>query len=426
MKNKWIWLSFLCPNRLTLGLGALMIQILVVSHTGFADEKVRLGIEQLLTENLDRIQNKRVGIIGNHTSVDSMGNSIVSLVGKHAKVVALFGPEHGFEGNQSAGAEGEDSLVQGIPLYSLYAKYRTPTATMLQNVDVLIYDMQDVGVRFYTYISSLYLALSAAQRQGIPIMVLDRPNPVTASRVEGAILNPAYASYVGVMPVPIRYGMTVGELAKLMNEESYAGFSIGADLTIVPMKNYRRAQWFDETGIPWIAPSPNMPTLETAILYPGMCLLEGTNLSEGRGTDSPFLTIGAPFIEAEKWLKLVPEEVRAGLTIQPASFIPKNIPGKAESPKFMDQKCFGFHIAIANRDEVKPIDFAVALLCSAYSLYPKQLKFTNALDRLWGGEELRSMIEEGRSFEEILHTTKAGLERFEKIRSRYLLYRENQ
>lgn len=387
-----------------------------------AGTPILLGLEHLIKENPNLIQGKKVGIIGNHTSRDSQGNGLVSLLKQHATISALFGPEHGFGGDQSAGDTVESTLHQGIPLYSLYSNYRTPTASMLQGIDVLIYDMQDVGVRFYTYISSLYLALSAAAQHRIPILVLDRPNPIDATRVEGSILNPAYASYVGVMPLPIRYGMTIGELAKLMNEETYAGFSPNADLTVVRMENYRRDMWYDDTGLPWIAPSPNMPTLDTAIVYPGTCLFEGSNLSEGRGTDAPFLTLGAPFIDADAWLSKIPADVRKGIDLKPIRFTPKSIPGKAENPKFKDKTCNGLSLTVADRKIIKPIDLAIALLGAAHTLYPDQITLTPHLDRLWGDESLRSMLEEGADSSTILDTIKTGLERFEKVRTKYLLY----
>ncbi|MBN2325617.1 MAG: DUF1343 domain-containing protein [Candidatus Omnitrophica bacterium] len=399
------------------------LSFLCAAQVCWGDSQTILGLERLIEEKLDLIEGKRIGIIGNHTSLDSKGASIAALLlGEKAKVTALFGPEHGFEGNRSDGALIEKSLFQGIPIYSLYGEYRTPTPSMLQNVDVLIYDIQDVGVRFYTYISSMFHALSAAKRQGIPLIVLDRPNPITAQRVQGPILNPAYASFVGVMPLPIRYGMTVGELARLMNEESYVGFSLQAELVVIPMKQYSRSQWYDETGLPWIAPSPNMPTLETAALYPGMCLFEGTNLSEGRGAPTPFQTIGAPFIDAEKWLKAVPADVQKGVRLQPTVFTPVGIPGKSENPKYKNQKCFGLQLEVTDREIMKPIDLSVALLCAAQSLYPDQMRINRGIDRLWGDESLRSMIKAGMDYNDILVSAQEGLDRFQSVRARYLLY----
>jgi len=216
--------------------------------------------------------------------------------------------------------------------------------------------------------------------------------------------------------------MTIGELAKLMNEETYAGFSPSADLTVIRMENYRRDMWYDETGLPWIAPSPNMSTLDTAIVYPGTCLFEGSNLSEGRGTDAPFLTLGAPFIDADAWLLKIPADVQKGIDLKPIRFTPKSIPGKAENPKFKDQSCNGLYLTIIDRKQLKPIDLAIALLSAARTLYPDHVTFTTHLDRLWGDESLRSMLKDGTNHSTIRDSLIRGLDRFKKVRKKYLLY----
>ncbi len=385
-------------------------------------EPVKIGLDVLLDERLELLKNKRVGIIGNHTAVDSNGISIVERIQDHAEVVALFGPEHGFSGSHSAGDKVDDSKLDGIPIYSLYGSHRTPTPEMLKNVEVLIYDIQDVGVKFYTYISNLFLCMQAAEREDIPIVVLDRPNPIDALRVEGAVTNPAYASFVGIIPLTARYGMTVGEIAKLMNGEPFLGFALNADLTVVPMKNYKRDMWYDETGVPWVAPSPNMGTLETAAVYPGLCLIEGTNLSEGRGTDTPFLTIGAPFIDAMELIEAIPDKVKEGVELDETVFVPKDIPGVASNPKHEGKRCYGLHINITDRDAFMPIPFAVAAICAVQELYPGKLEFRAFIDRLWGNEDLRSMVKAGKSYQEIMATTIDGVERFKQVREQYLMY----
>jgi uncharacterized protein YbbC (DUF1343 family) len=289
-------------------------------------------------------------------------------------------------------------------------------------VEVLIYDIQDVGVKFYTFVSNLFFAMKAAKEQAIPVIVLDRPNPITAMRVEGAITNPVYSSFVGVMPLPMRYGMTVGELAELFNNETYGGFAIDAELTVIEMTGYTRDQWYDSTEFPWTATSPNMTTLDTAIIYPGMCLIEGTNLSEGRGTDTPFLTIGAPYIDAQDWLKALPIEALAGVEISPTSFKPRAIPGASTNPKYKDIECSGFHFTITDRDVFDPIKLTVAILCAAKKLYPETFKMTKYLDKLWGNENLRAMVSEGKDYISILQTCDSGIELFKKVRQKYLRY----
>ena len=387
-----------------------------------AGDRVTVGLEVLLEKHMDLLQGKRIGIIANQTSLDAEGKHIVELLSANTHITAIFGPEHGFIGNTEDAASIQDNIYKDIELYSLYGDYLTPTPSMLKDVDILIYDIQDVGVKFYTYISNLFLAMTAAKMQNIPVIVLDRPNPIKASRVEGAITVPAYASFVGVMPLPIRYGMTVGELADLFNNETYGGFSLNIDLTVIEMEGYDRNMWYDETGVPWTPTSPNMPTLETAVIYPGMCLIEGTNLSEGRGTENPFLMLGAPWIDADKWLEAVPEETLKGVEALTVTFQPKSIPGVVSKPKYLNEKCQGLHFRITDRDVFKPIPLAVALLCAAQRLFPDQFQTNKYLDKLWGNESLRAMIEEGYDYAAILSTSEPGIARFLEIRKKYLRY----
>jgi uncharacterized protein YbbC (DUF1343 family) len=385
--------------------------------------QVKTGLENLLENHLDQIQGKRLGLLTNQTSIDSKGHHIVELLSEHAQIVTvLFGPEHGFMGDVEDAASIGDSTYKNIQLYSLYGEFLSPTPKMLKDVDVLIYDIQDVGVKFYTFISNLFLAMHAAKRDGIPVIVLDRPNPINAEIVDGAITNPAFSSFVGVIPLPIRYGMTVGEVAELFNSETFGGFSLGIDLTVIPMTGYKRSMWYDETGVPWVVPSPNMPTLETAVIYPGMCLMEGTNLSEGRGTDSPFLTIGAPYIDPEDWLEALPKETLSGVKAESVVFLPKSIPGVVTTPKYKDQECYGLHFKVLDRNKIEPIALAVSLLCAVQKLYPEEFELTKYLDKLWGNEDLRAMISEGHGYRSILQTYKQGLAQFNKVRKKYLRY----
>ena len=403
----------------------LIIPLIFFSTCQFQDTQIqfKIGLENLLENHLDLIEGKKLGIIANQTSLDAQGRHIVNLVSEHAQITTLFGPEHGFYGNIEDGAAIDDSIHTQIKLYSLYGEYLTPTQDMLKDVDVLLYDIQDVGVKFYTFVSNLFLAMTAARQQDIPIIVLDRPNPITASRIEGAITLPVYSSFVGVMPLPIRYGMTVGELADLFNGESYGGFAINADLTVVEMTGYKRNMWYDETDFPWTATSPNMTTLDTAILYPGMCLMEGTNLSEGRGTATPFLTIGAPFIEGEAWLKAIPVDALSGVEAKVVSFQPETIAGVVSNPKYRNETCHGLHFEIIDREKLDPIKLAVAALCAAQKLYPDNFKMTKYLDKLWGNENLRAMVSEGKDHMSILKSCETGIERFIKVRQKYLRYK---
>ena len=400
----------------------LPIIILCTCSSQEIQGQFKIGLENLVENHLDLIQGKKLGIIANQTSLDAEGRHIVNLLSEYAEVTTLFGPEHGFYGNIEDGAAIDDSIYTDIKLYSLYGEYLTPTQDMLQDVDVLIYDIQDVGVKFYTFISNLFLAMTAAKQLDIPIIVLDRPNPITATRVEGGITLPAYGSFVGVIPLPIRYGMTVGELADLFNGESYGGFAINADLTVVEMTGYTRDMWYDGTGFPWTATSPNMTTLHTAIIYPGMCLMEGSNLSEGRGTETPFLTIGAPYIDPQEWKDALPQDTLFGIEVSTVSFTPKAITGVVSNPKYRDEECYGLHFKITDREKLDPVKLAVAVLCAAQKLYPEDFRMTKYLDKLWGNENLRAMVSEGKDYRAILKTCEPGIDLFKKVRQKYLRY----
>ncbi|MFH1737439.1 MAG: DUF1343 domain-containing protein, partial [bacterium] len=265
--------------------------------------RVSTGLDVLLNERAGSIMNKRLAVVTNHTGRDASGESIVALLTKHATVSVILSPEHGFQGSVPAGADvaEENPPSTAIPVFSLYGEFRSPTSAMLKDIDLLIYDIQDVGARFYTYISTLYFTLEACAREEIPILVLDRPNPITGDMVEGPVTRPGSMSFVGIAPISTRHGMTVGELAMMFNTEHFIGQRIGAHLQVVPMRGWSRSLWYDQIGLPWIPPSPNMPTLDTAIVYPGTCLFEGTNMSEGRGTPRPFELIGAPWINGGRW-----------------------------------------------------------------------------------------------------------------------------
>jgi len=408
-----------CRKSLTACILGITVLFFAAAH---AHSQVVLGLENLLSGHQDLIEGKQIGIIANHTSLDSQGRSIADLISQRAKVIAVFGPEHGFRGNVDDGVDIKNHVESGLRVFSLYGDYREPTRAMLKDIDVLIYDIQDVGVKFYTFISSLFLAMDAAKRDGIPIIVLDRPNPIDATRVEGQITLPTNASFVGAAPLPARYGMTVGELAQMFNRETYLGFGLNAKLTVVKMTGYQRTMWYDETGLPWTKPSPNMPDLETATVYPGMCLFEGTNLSEGRGTQTPFLTVGAPYIDGEKWLKSIPKALMAGVEMRVVSFTPRSIKGMDENPKYKDVLCHGLMLHVIDRKQYQPIPLSVAMLCSAAKLFAKDFKTRKYLDNLWGNEDLRAMLESGEDFASILKTTEDGLARFQKVCEKYLMY----
>ena len=275
---------------------------------------------------------------------------------------AFFGPQHGFLGQT------QDNMIEWksyehprlrIPVYSLYGEHREPTAAMLHDLDVLLVDLQDVGARYYTFIWTLYLCMSACARHDVAVVVLDRPNPINGVTTEGALLDPNYKSFVGMHPIPVRHGRTIGELAAQFREEAFPE----CRLSILPMKNWERSMWFDQTGLPWVMPSPNMPTLETATVYPGMCLLEGTNMSEGRGTTRPFEIFGAPFINAERLCQELNALKLPGVFFREHYFQPT-------FQKFAGQLCGGAQLHVLDRDAFRSFQTGVEIIRSIRKLYP--------------------------------------------------------
>ena len=257
---------------------------------------VKTGLDRV-NEYQSLFAGKRVGIITNHTAYNANDKHIIDifLEMKDAEVVALFGPEHGIKGDEDAGSVITDDKMGEIPIYSLYGKTRKPTYEMLKECNILIYDIQDIGARYYTYISTMGLAMEAAAENDIPFVVLDRPNPINGKDVEGNLLEKEFATFVGMYPVPVRHGLTVGEYAQMINSEKWLSNEVQVDLKVIQMQGWERDMWYDETGLKWRPPSPNIPDLQVATIYPGTCLFEGTNISEGRGTYQPFLKIGAPW-----------------------------------------------------------------------------------------------------------------------------------
>ncbi|ADC51621.1 cell wall regulatory locus protein [Alkalihalophilus pseudofirmus OF4] len=381
-----------------------------------------LGVEVLVEEEKDLIAGKRVGLITNPTGVNQELTSIVDLLHEDpdTELTALYGPEHGVRGDAQAGDYVEFYIDDktGLPVYSLYGPTRKPTPEMLENIDVLLFDIQDVGTRFYTYIYTMAYAMEAAQEQDIPFIVLDRPNPLNGVDVEGPVLDMKYATFVGNYPIPLRHGMTVGELAHLFNEE----FDIGAELTVVEMNGWKRGMYYDETPLPFVLPSPNMPTLDTVLVYPGAALIEGTNVSEGRGTTKPFEFIGAPFIDANELSSTLNELNLPGVTFRAASFTPT-------FSKHAGSLSHGIQLHITDRKQFEPVETGLHIVKTIHDLYPEDFEFRaensagiSFFDNLIGNSWIRKGIEEGRSVEDMTKQWEKGLRSFSKVRSKYLLY----
>ncbi len=400
------------------------ISFVQAGHKGKHKSKdLKLGVDVVLSSEKDLLKGKRVGLITNPTGVDKDLNSIVDRFyqDKDINLTALYGPEHGVRGDAQAGSYVDFYIDEttGLPVYSLYGKTRKPTPEMLEDVDVLVFDIQDVGTRFYTYIYTMALAMEAAEEKGIPFVVLDRPNPLGGLKVEGPILEaPEYASFIGQYEIPLRHGMTVGELAKLFNKE----FGIGADLKVVKMKNWKRQMNYEDTGLEWVLPSPNMPTLDTAYAYPGTGLIEGTNLSEGRGTTKPFELLGAPFINSTELARELNKLKLKGVEFRAASFTPT-------FSKHSGVLTHGVQVHITDYDDFVPLETGLHIVKTVHDLYPEEFEFRaedskgiSFFDLLIGNGWVRDDIEAGKSVKQIKQKWERDLKGFLKVRSKYLLY----
>ena len=395
---------------------------------------VRAGAEVLLERHLDLIRGKHIGLVTNQSALLADGRHLLDalLAQPDVTVQALFSPEHGLLGAAPDGAEvahGRDARTD-IRIYSLFGEVTKPTPEMLAGVDLLVYDIQDVGVRFYTFSSTLFLTLEAAAEQGIPYLVLDRPNPITGGRVEGPLLEAPQRSFVGLFPLPIAHGMTLGELAGLANEEGWLKDGVKADLRVIKAEGWSRAQWFDETGLRWVKPSPNIMTLETAVVYPGACLIEGTNVSEGRGTEKPFETVGAPYIDGPALAAAMNGWGLPGVTFEPVEFTPRDILKVTTDPKYENEACRGIFIKVTDRNAFRPVAMGIHLLATLKKLYPEGFRWRSPsrstgksyIDLLAGTPRLREMVDAGETPQKTIAALNVGLEGFLAVRGKYLLY----
>ncbi|HEX7057053.1 MAG TPA: DUF1343 domain-containing protein [Bacilli bacterium] len=383
--------------------------------------KVLAGIDCLQSEARHLLKNKKIGLITNPTGIDSRFQSTIEICAslQDARLTALFACEHGIRGDKQAGmllADETDKQLN-IPVFSLYGKNKRPQQYMLEHLDVLIFDIQDLGVRFYTYLTTLIYAMEACARFGKKLMVLDRPNPLGGLKAEGGILQPGYESMVGAWSVPYQTGLTVGEFANLVNEEA----AIGCDLHVVPLQNWRREMEFDETGLPWLPPSPNMPTIDTARVYPGMCLFEGTNLSEGRGTTKPFEWLGAPWLNAEKLCRCVNEAGLPGVRCHPTHFTPV-------FSKYKGELCHGVYLIVTDKKEYRPVVTALYLLHYIAVIHKDQLAWSQKpnekpfIDMLSGSDMIRRFIAQPEGLQTILDHYDRDIQRWRERCGKYLLY----
>lgn len=382
---------------------------------------VKTGLDNV-PEYKKLFEAKRIGIITNHTAYNRNGQYILDVFRNipNARVTALFGPEHSIFGTQEAGEAIEDRINTryNLPVYSLYGKTHKPTEEMLKDVDVLVFDVQDVGARFYTYISTMSLAMEASAECDKRFVVLDRPNPINGLKVEGNILEPNFVSFVGMHPLPVRHGMTIGELSTMLNEQGWLKNGVRADLVVVPMTDWRRRMWYDQTNLSFIKPSPNIDGLQTAAVYPGLCLLEGTNVSEGRGTEMPFRQFGAPWIHSKTLTTRLNQLNLPGLRFAPTSFTPT-------SSKYQGQKCHGVKVIVTDRDLLEPYYSGILIVNELFRVHPDAFQWkARHFDYLSGTSSIRQAIITGSSLERLRKDWQAELKSFLEIRKKYLMYTE--
>lgn len=400
----------------------LLIGCLVsVNHgcTGQNRPRVRTGAEVLLEERIGMLAGQRVGLITNHTGRLHNGRSLAQeLVARGIRLEALFAPEHGFRGVAEAGEhldDGSDSLT-AVPVFSLYGATRKPTPAMLERIDILLYDIQDVGARFYTYISTMGLALEAASEAGITFVVLDRPNPLGGLRVEGPVMEDSLRSFVGQYPIPVVYGLTCGELAQMILGEQWMNAGPGTKLTVIPMKQWNRSMLWDETGLSWIAPSPNMPDPGTALIYPATCFIEATALSEGRGTSFPFEVIGAPFIDQDLLADRLRSANLPGLQVDPVRFTPA-------SSKYTGKPCGGVRLTVSSDQVFQPVATGIQILVRLRDTYHGKIGLNERiLKRLLGASTPVEMLLGHAASEEIIPFLEVGVGEFRALSTKYRLY----
>ena len=388
--------------------------------------RTKLGLEKFCESGVVSLRGARVGLVCNQASVDHSLRHAADILrsSNGINLSTLFGPQHGIRGdvqdNMVETPHAKDSET-GLPVYSLYSETREPTEQMLEDVEVIVVDLQDVGCRIYTFVYTLANCMRAAKKYGKKVIVCDRPNPLGGEKISGTILESGFESFVGQFPIPTRHGMTIGELAKMFNEL----FGIGCDLEIIPLEGWSREFWFDETDVPWVLPSPNMPTLDSATVFPGTVHLEGTQMSEGRGTTRPFEVIGAPYVDASEYARELEKIGLPGVKFRATNFLPT-------FQKHAGETCGGVQIHVTDRTEFEPFITGVASIKMCYELYEENFRWKNPpyeyvfdknpFDVIAGTDRLRLGIESGDTLEMIERTWESELIEFRKRREAFLLY----
>lgn len=379
-------------------------------------------MDVLLEDPRGFLGGNNVGLVTNPTGVTRRLESTLDALHSHPGVnlKALFGPEHGARGDiqDALLVEGHVDEATGLPVHSLYGEHMAPTPEMLDGLDALVFDIQDCGARFYTYVSTLTYCMEAATRDSLGVVVLDRPDPINGLSVEGGVLKPGFESFIGLHPIPFRHGLTVGELASLINEK------IRCELKVVELEGWSRGMWYDDTSLPWVHPSPNLPTLDTATVFPGTCLFEGVNTSEGRGTTRPFEYLGAPWVEGRRWTEAMNTLGLPGVKFRACHFTPAFW-------RFKDEQCGGLQVHVTDRDTYRPVETGVLLLHTLIKFQGDLFMFNEPtydkrrhFDLLAGTDRLRMGLMDGEPVQEIMEAWEPEVERFMKHRERHLLYGE--
>ena len=404
-------------------------QVQELGKTSVPQEKqvVFTGLDVLEKMGFEPLFGKNVGVITNHTAVNKQGQHLVDLLYgiEDISMTAIFAPEHGLRGTEQGGDDipGGIDPGTGVPIHSLYGAQHAPTPEMMKGIDLLIFDIQDVGTRFYTYISTMGYVLEAGADYNIPVMILDRPNPI-GRRIDGNVLDEGYESFVGRYKIPIQYGLTMGELARMIVGEELIPDLGPVELHVVECEGWSGEYFWQETDLKWIAPSPNMRNTNETLTYPGLCLLEGVSINEGRGTAFPFEYVGTPYMDGALMARELLNTGLQGFTVEPVSYTPDDIPGVSMNPLFEGELVNGVKIVVTNARDFRAIDFLVHLLVITKKQYPDQFGWRSARgpDRLWGGPGLREMVDAGNFAEEIIASYQDELIAFKKIHQEYLIY----
>ncbi len=377
-----------------------------------AQVRVQTGADVLAESGCSQLRGRKVGLITNHTGRTAAGRRTVDVIAtsEDVELVALFSPEHGWEGQLDAEVGDTTDAATGLPVFSLYGETRRPTPTMLAGLDALVFDVQDIGCRFYTYVATMRSGLEAAAEQDLEFFVLDRPNPIGGVAIAGPVMRAERRDFVGAHTIPLRHGMTTGELARMMVGEE----GLDVDLQVVRCRGWQRADWLYHTGLPWIAPSPNMRRLTQALTYPGIGLIEGTNVSVGRGTDTPFEILGAPWIDARRFAADLNSRGLAGVAFVPVHFTPA-------SSKHRGRRCGGVHLLVTDWRAYQPVRVGLHVACSLHSLFPSDWQ-TARLDWLLKDEATAAAILAGVDADEIAAAWRGRLKTFEMRRRPFLLY----